>query len=419
LESRLLMTEKLIIHGQTPLRGELRISGAKNSALKLISAALMTHQAVRITNVPDLSDVSVMAEVLTRLGRKVAWQGNILDIEAGEATTVEAPYELVSKMRASFNTLGALLGRYGHARIPLPGGCSIGKRGIDQHIKGLLALGAEIDMDHGYVEAKADTLKGAKIVLDMPSMGATENIILAAALAHGSTVLSNAAQEPEIIDLANFLNAMGADVQGAGTSEVIINGVPRDSLKGITYEVMPDRIEAATYMAAIIATQGDAVLTHMRPDHLDCVIDKLQAMGGRIDIISPTSVRVRGPESGRLVAQPLMTTFYPGFPTDLQAPLMTLLVIAEGVSMVTETVYENRFRHVGELRRMGCKTMWPWLRVSPPCLGPRSKPTIFEPVRPWSSPAWWPRGRLLSTISLIWIEDTSTWWLNLHNWVAD
>lgn len=353
MEPRPTVTEKLIVQGGVPLRGELRISGAKNSVLKLMAAALLTHEAVRITNVPDLSDVTVMSEVLTRLGRQVTRTGQTLDIAAGEATSLEAPYELVSKMRASFNTLGALLGRYGRARIPLPGGCSIGKRGVDQHIKGLLALGAEVEMEHGYVDARTTGLIGTKIVLDMPSVGATENILLAATLAEGSTILSNAAQEPEIIDLANFLNAMGADIAGAGTREIIINGVSRDALKGVTYEVMPDRIEAATYMTAVIATNGDAVLTHMHPEHLDAVIDKLQGMGGRIDLIGPTSLRVQGPASGRLVAQPLLTTFYPGFPTDLQAPLMTLLSIADGVSMVTETVYENRFRHVGELRRMG------------------------------------------------------------------
>lgn len=351
------MTEKLVIRGGLPLSGEVPISGAKNSVVKLMAAALLTPHAVRLTNVPDLSDVSVMAQMLTRLGRQVIRQGDTLDIAEGEASCLEAPYELVSKMRASFNVLGALLGRYGQARVPLPGGCSIGKRGVDQHLKGIVGLGANANMAHGYVEADAGTgLKGAKIVLDMPSVGATENILLSAVLAEGSTVLSNAAQEPEIVDLAQFLNAIGADIHGAGTSEIIINGVGRHAMRGAEFTVMPDRIEAGTYLCAAVASGGELTITHMRPADLDSAIAKLQAMGAQVVAVGPNQMRVSAPPRGeRLKAQPILTTFYPGFPTDLQAPFMSLLCVADGVAMVSETIYENRFRHVGELRRMGAQ----------------------------------------------------------------
>jgi UDP-N-acetylglucosamine 1-carboxyvinyltransferase len=349
------VSDKLLIDGGQPLSGEVFISGAKNSVLKLMAAALLSPHPLHLSNVPNLSDVAVMSQVLEALGRTVQRpESGLLTIEAGEATCWKAPYELVSKMRASFNVLGALLSRYGYARVPLPGGCSIGKRGVDQHVKGFVALGAEVTMDHGFVEVKGEQLKGANIVLDMPSVGATENILLASIFAEGTTILSNAAQEPEIADLANCLNAMGAEILGAGTSEITIHGVLRTAMREASYEVMPDRIEAATYMAAIVGTRGDALVHRVRPEHLSAVLSKLEGMGARLEMIAPTTMRVQGPPQGEAFKPvSLLTTFYPGFPTDLQAPLMTLLATAEGTSMVSETIYENRFMHVGELKRMG------------------------------------------------------------------
>jgi UDP-N-acetylglucosamine 1-carboxyvinyltransferase len=327
------------------------ISGAKNSVLKLMAASLLTEEDVVLTNVPQLSDVNVMIEVVRHLGCKVKRSGNTLVLSAKGITSSTAPYELVSKMRASFNVLGGLLGRCHEARVSLPGGCSIGKRGVDLHIKGLQALGAEVEISHGYVEAKAKKLVGAEIHLDMPSVGATENIMLTAVLAEGSTIISNAAQEPEIVDLAHFLNALGADVSGAGTHEIIINGVP--SLHGAEYHVLPDRIEAATYMIAAAATRGDVLLENVVPAHFSSVVYKLTEMGSEITTPTPNALRIK--TSDRLMAQNLVTQPYPGFPTDLQAPFMALLSVADGVSVLTETIYENRFKQVGELKRMGAQ----------------------------------------------------------------
>lgn len=343
--------EKLIIEGSIPLRGTVKISGAKNSVLKLMSAAMLTDSPVELRNIPQLSDVQVMIDVLRHLGVNVTHSGDVLVIEAQNLTRTEASYELVSKMRASFIVLGALLGRYHEAKVSLPGGCSIGQRGVDLHIKGLQSLGAEIRINQGYVEAYATRLEGKEILLDTPSVGATENIMLAAVLAEGSTVISNAAQEPEIADLANFLNAMGADVSGAGTNEIIINGVKKQDLHGLSYTVMPDRIEAATYMIAAAGTEGNILLENIIPGHLNSVIRKLEDVGAEIITEGPNSLRVIG--CGQLIAQPIVTQPYPGFPTDLQAPFMALLAIADGVSIITETLYENRFKQVGELVRMG------------------------------------------------------------------
>lgn len=346
------MTDKLIIHGGQALRGEVNISGAKNSVLKLMAAALLTGDSIELRNVPHLSDVDVMTDVLRHLGADADQQSDDrLYIQARHITSHEAPYELVRKMRASFDVLGALLGRFGQARVALPGGCSIGKRGVDLHVKGLIALGAEVDIQHGYVEAKATKLVGAEILLDTPSVGATENIMLAASCAEGATVISNAAQEPEIVDLANFLNAMGADIYGAGTNEIVINGVKPGSLHGTTYSVMPDRIEAATYLMAGAGTGGDVTVTNVLPVHVSSLTHKLMEMGADIEMPTPNSLRVR--VNQRLQAQNIVTQPYPGFPTDLQAPFMAVLAIADGVSIVKETIYENRFKQVGELRRMG------------------------------------------------------------------
>ncbi len=343
--------DKLVIQGCQSLKGTVTISGAKNSVLKLMGAALLTEHPVELRNVPQLSDVRVMTEVLRHLGAKVTHQGDVMVIEAKDVTNTEASYELVSKMRASFIVLGALLGRFHEARVSLPGGCSIGKRGVDLHIKGLQALGAQIVINQGYVEATASRLEGREILLDTPSVGATENIMLAAVLAEGATIISNAAQEPEIADLANFLNTMGADVSGAGTTEIIINGVPKSSLTGTSYNVVPDRIEAATYMIAAAGTQGNVVLENVIPGHLNSVIRKLEDVGAQVITEGPNTLRVIG--TGKMEAQNIVTQPYPGFPTDLQAPFMSLLTIAEGVSIITETLYENRFKQVGELNRMG------------------------------------------------------------------
>ncbi|MBK8190556.1 MAG: UDP-N-acetylglucosamine 1-carboxyvinyltransferase [Vampirovibrionales bacterium] len=347
------MPDKLIVTGGRRLHGEIAVSGAKNSVLKLMAASLLTPQPVHLTNVPQLSDVNVMADVLRHLGCRVTQAGAEMWIQADSITCNEAPYELVSRMRASFNVLGPLLGRFGEARVSLPGGCSIGKRGIDLHVMGLQALGADVEIVHGYVEAKASQLRGSEIVLDIPSVGATENIMVSAVLADGATVIANAAQEPEIIDLANFLNTLGADVSGAGTSRIVIQGVSRASLRGGSYTVVPDRIEAMTYLMAAAGAQGDVTLHRVNPAHMQTEIYKLVEMGAEIETPTPNSVRILA--TRRLMAQNIVTLPYPGFPTDLQAPMMALLTIADGVGVIRETIYENRFRQVGNLKRMGAQ----------------------------------------------------------------
>ena len=349
------MSDQIIIQGGQPLRGSVQISGAKNSVLKQIAAAILTDAPVTLTNVPALTDVDVMMTLIRQMGGEAEFNPDINNGEVRLNTKpihhYVAPYELVSKMRASFNVLGALLGRYGEAKVSLPGGCSIGKRSIELHVKGLEELGAEVNIVHGYVEAKAKELTGANILLDTPSVGATENILLAAVLANGPTVIENAAQEPEIVDFVNFLNVIGADISGAGTREIIINGVRHQNMRGGTYAVMPDRIEAATYLMAGVATKGDVTVNGVMPTHLKALIHKLTEMGVDVTTPSPNSVRVVA--SKRLTAASVVTQPYPGFPTDLQAPIMTLMCLADGTSMITETIYENRFKQVGELRRMG------------------------------------------------------------------
>jgi UDP-N-acetylglucosamine 1-carboxyvinyltransferase len=349
-------THKLVIHGGNPLNGVVRLSGAKNSVLKLMAAAMLTPHPVVLRNVPQLADVQVMAAVVTQLGCQVTMDKDTMTLCAENITSIVAPYELVSKMRASFNVLGALLGRFGEAKVSLPGGCSIGKRGVDLHIKGLQALGADVQLNHGFVEAKAKRLQGADIVLDMPSVGATENIMLAAVFAEGQTRLSNAAQEPEIIDLVNFLNTIGADIQGGGTSELVINGTTLAAMRGTDYPVMPDRIEAATYLMAVVGTGGQVTIENCIPSHLQAVTHKLAEMGVAIETPEPNSLRIhRVPQSKRLQPTNIITLPYPGFPTDLQAPMMSLLTVAEGTSVMTESIYENRFKHIGELKRMGAQ----------------------------------------------------------------
>jgi len=347
------LSERIIIKGGRKLKGEITIGGAKNAVLKLIAASLLVNGECELHNVPELTDVHAMVDVIRHLGAKTEYNANekILLIDAKHITNIEACYELVSKMRASFIVLGALLGRCNEARVALPGGCAIGERRIDLHIKGLEALGAQVKIEGGYVVAKANKLIGAEINLDRPSVGATENLMLAAVLAEGSTILNNAAQEPEIIDLANFLNSIGADVNGAGTSEIVINGVTQKDLHNTVYTTIPDRIEAGTYLAAIVATRGSALIRNVFPNHLSAVISKLTDMGANISIASPFSLEVSC--HARTKAVDIVTQPYPGFPTDLQSPIMSVLTISKGISIITESIYENRFRQIGELRRMG------------------------------------------------------------------
>ena len=347
------MTQKYYIKGGTPLRGEVSIGGAKNSVLKLMAAALLTKGETKIYNVPDLTDVEIMLNVIRELGAKTTYdkKEKSVTIDATDLTSITAKYELVSKMRASFIVLGALVSRCREAIVALPGGCAIGERRVDFHIRGLEALGAKIKIENGYVHAKAPKLVGTDIYLDIPSVGATENIMLASILADGSTRIQNAAQEPEIVDLANFLNSMGEDVNGAGTSEIVINGVKQDNLHPIEYTTIPDRIEAGTFMSAIIATKGKAIIKNVFPAHLTFFTDKLLKMGANIKLIEPNSLEVSC--KNRLNSINFVTQPYPGFPTDLQSMAMALLTTANGVGIITESLYENRFMQVPELRRMG------------------------------------------------------------------
>lgn len=347
------MAEKLRIKGEKPLKGEVSISGAKNAVLKLMAAAILTKGESKIYNVPELTDVTIMLNVLQELGAKTSYDkvSKSVTIDATNITNVTAKYELVSQMRASFVVLGALVGRCREAIVALPGGCAIGERRVDFHIKGLETLGATIKIENGYVHAKAPRLTGADIYLDIPSVGATENLMLAAVLANGSTRIQNAAQEPEIVDLANFLNTMGADISGAGTSEIVINGVRLEDLHAIEYTTIPDRIEAGTYMAAIIATKGKGIIRNVYPNHLTFFTSKLIKMGATVKLIEPTAFEVSCKQ--RLNAVNIVTQPYPGFPTDLQSLAMAMLSTADGVSIITESLYENRFMQVPELRKMG------------------------------------------------------------------
>ena len=346
------MTEKYYIKGGTPLKGEVSIGGAKNSVLKLMAAALLAKGETKIYNVPDLT-VEIMLSVIAQLGAITHYdkKEKSVTIDATNLTSITAKYELVSKMRASFIVLGALVSRCREAIVAMPGGCAIGERRVDFHIRGLEALGAKIKIENGYVHAKVPKLAGTDIYLDIPSVGATENLMLASILAEGSTRIQNAAQEPEIVDLANFLNTMGADVNGAGTSEIVINGVKQDDLHPIEYTTIPDRIEAGTFMSAIIATKGKAIIKNVFPAHLTFFTDKLLKMGANIKLIEPNVLEVSC--KNRLNSINFITQPYPGFPTDLQSMAMTLLTTANGVGIITESLYENRFMQVPELRRMG------------------------------------------------------------------
>ena len=344
--------EKLIIHGGQPLKGRVKISGAKNAVLPIIAATLLGQDTASLLDeVPALEDVHTITEVLKKLGVKVEFDAekHQLHVDSSVIGSCEAPYDLVRKMRASFLIMGPLLARCGQAKISLPGGCAIGTRPIDLHLKGFEALGAEIKIGHGFIEATApEGLKGAKIYLDFPSVGATENILMAAAMAEGVTVLENPAQEPEIVDLANYLNVMGAKIRGAGTNVIKIEGVSK--LVGRDYTIIPDRIEAGTYMVAAAMTQGDVYIENAISEHLKPVIAKLKEAGVCIEE-DVDGIRVSC--NKRVKAVDIKTMPYPGFPTDMQAQFMAMLAVAEGTGLVTETVFENRFMHVDELKRMG------------------------------------------------------------------
>ncbi|MCW5626401.1 MAG: UDP-N-acetylglucosamine 1-carboxyvinyltransferase, partial [Burkholderiales bacterium] len=341
--------DRLSIRGGTPLEGEIRISGAKNAALPILCASILTGDTLRVRNVPQLRDVNTTLALLGQLGiETIRDASGEVALSAVNVTSVVAPYDLVKTMRASILVLGPLVARFGEAKVSLPGGCAIGMRPVDQHIKGLQALGAEITIEQGYVHAQAKRLQGARIVMDMVTVTGTENLLMAAVLAEGTTVLENAAREPEVIDLAQCLQAMGARIEGAGTDVITVHGV--DRLHGAAHAVMPDRIETGTFLVAVALTGGDVTLTGARPDTLDAVIAKLQEAGASIEG-RPDRIRVRA--SGRPKPVSLRTAPYPAFPTDMQAQFMALNCIADGTALVTETIFENRFMHVQELRRLG------------------------------------------------------------------
>ncbi len=339
---------KIVVKKSEPLRGSVKIDGAKNAVLPIIAATLLAEGKSVLNGVPDLKDVHVISDLLRHLGAEVQYEDNILTVDASNITTCEAPYELVRKMRASFLVMGPLLARFNHTKISMPGGCAIGTRPIDLHLKGFKHLGAKIDMDHGFVEATTEKLQGKKIYLDFPSVGATENIMMAACLAEGTTILENAAEEPEIVDLANFLNEMGANIKGAGTDTIKIQGVK--ALKGAEHNIIPDRIEAATYMVAAAMTKGDITVENVLMDHLKPIVAKLREAGCEV-IEMDNAVRVIGPEE--LQPIDIKTLPHPGFPTDVQAQFMAMLTVANGSGTVIETVFENRFMHVAEFNRMG------------------------------------------------------------------
>lgn len=345
--------EKLIVKGGNRLVGAVKTSGAKNAVLPIIAASILGTTPSHLDEVPMLEDVHTISEVLKCLGLAVECspEKNVLDIDSTEITSYEAPYELVRTMRASFLVMGPLLARIGKARISMPGGCAIGARPIDIHLKGFEALGVKIEQGHGYIEASApEGLKGTSIYFDFPSVGATENIMMAASLAAGTTILENAAEEPEIVDLANYLNKMGAKIRGAGTDTIRIEGV--EKLHGADYTIIPDRIEAGTYMIAAAMTGGDIVVENVLPEHQKPLIAKLREAGA---VVEEDIDKVRVIGKNPLKAVSIKTLPYPGFPTDMQAQMMAMMVIAEGRSKVTETVFENRFMHVVELNRMGAQ----------------------------------------------------------------
>lgn len=343
--------EKLSIEGGVALKGEISISGAKNAALPILCAALLTRDPLTLDNLPQLNDVRTMRSLLSQMGVRMEAHDGALTLSARQVDWPLAPYEMVKTMRASILALGPLLARCGEARVSLPGGCAIGLRPVDQHIKGLQAMGAEIDLDHGYIDAKAARLTGVRFVFDLITVTGTENLMMAATLASGTTILENAAREPEIGDLADCLIAMGARITGAGTDCIVIEGV--ETLHGARHAVMPDRIETGTFLAAAAAAGGDISLAGVRPDTLEAVIDKLIEAGAEI-ATEATRIRIRRKHGSKPLKSVVVRTMpYPGFPTDMQAQLMAPMTIADDTAVITETIFENRMMHVQELKRLG------------------------------------------------------------------
>ena len=340
--------DKLLIRGGRRLAGEIEIAGAKNAALPILCAGLLSADTLVLSNVPRLQDVATMQKLLRQMGLASEDKGTALELCGRDVSKLEAPYEMVKTMRASILVLGPLLARFGEAKVSLPGGCAIGSRPVDQHIKGLQAMGAEIHIEAGYIHAKAKRLKGARIVTDMITVTGTENLMMAAVLADGVTVLENAAREPEVSDLANLLVAMGAQIEGIGSDRLLVTGV--SALHGATHPVIADRIETGTFLCAVAAAGGDVLLKNARADLLDAVFDKLRETGA---VLTSGDDWIRVQMAGRPKSVSVRTTEYPGFPTDMQAQLMALNCIAEGSSRVTETIFENRFMHVQELNRLG------------------------------------------------------------------
>jgi UDP-N-acetylglucosamine 1-carboxyvinyltransferase len=341
--------DRLVIEGGVPLAGEITVSGAKNAALPILTAALLTAEPLIVSNVPHLRDVTTMLNLLAQVGAAVSVDERLgVELSCARIADPVAPYELVKTMRASVLTLGPLTARCGEARVSLPGGCAIGLRPVDQHLKGLEAMGAEVAIEHGYISVRAERLRGARICMDLVTVTGTENIMMAATLASGTTVIENAAREPEVADLARCLNAMGARIEGAGTDVITIEGV--DRLHGARYRVMPDRIETGTYLAAAAATGGSIRLTGARPDILDAVLEKLREAGAHVTA-GPDWIALE--TNGALSAVNVRTAPYPAFPTDMQAQFMALDSVARGTARVTETIFENRFMHVQELKRLG------------------------------------------------------------------
>lgn len=345
--------EKYVIKGGKTLSGEIEISGAKNAAVAIIPAALLVDGICRIENMPRISDTDTLLGILKDMGAKIRLiNKTTVEIDCSKVRNIDAPYERMRKIRASYYLIGSMLGRFGNAKTTMPGGCNFGVRPIDQHVKGMTALGASVEVMGGFVyaEARNGRLKGANIYLDKVSVGATMNIIIAAAMAEGRTIIENAAREPHIVDLANFLNSMGADIRGAGTDTVKIIGVSK--LHGGTYSIIPDQIEAGTYMAAVAATGGEVHIKNVIPKHLECISAKLREMGVEV-IDGEDSVTVR--RTGKMVRANIKTLPYPGFPTDMQPQITTALCMAEGTSVVTEGVFDNRYKYVNELRKMGAQ----------------------------------------------------------------
>ncbi len=339
--------DKFIIEGSKKLSGTVKISGSKNASLPIMSAALLTKESVTLKNIPDLKDISTMINLLKHLGCEVKKEGDVVTINCSDINSPEAPYELVKTMRASILVLGPLLARLNTAKVSMPGGCAIGVRPVNLHLKAFESMDASINIDEGYIVAKTDRLKGSDIYFDIPTVTGTENVVMAATLASGKTVIKNAAKEPEIVDLANMLNKMGAKIEGAGTSTITVEGVNR--LKGVEYTVMNDRIEAGTFMCAALITSSFIKMVNTPVYAMDAIFDKFKEMGGVVDVENDSSVIVGGE-----IIKPvnIKTSVYPGFPTDMQAQFISVLTLADGVSIVKETIFENRFQHVAELNRM-------------------------------------------------------------------